>query len=360
MRGRLIAGLAFALGLGSCTSVGLPDLSDLARDPPLPYSVLVTGGAFIDPGPTPGAPVLLSRTFRPTEPLAEAFTLADAVSVLETAAAFARLEVDQSSSADRARRARGTQVGLAADPDTRAYLDAAREAGHDYLLVIERVEDGRVEYREVNRQWPITLVAWLMIGLGALIPDHTYESHATLNAALRDVRTGATVAGFQVSGGALELSLVERADILGIALSLIVPPFWVWDDDADVEQAVRDGATGQMLAGMVRQLKSVNTRRRLERSSPGVLSLAWAEDGVRVTASLEASLSIVRCRVDGAVSRGPAFEAFERDLMASVEQRGERFHYSATLSAPEGIGRVQLLVQTVTGRVASTTMVVAQ
>jgi len=340
MRGRLIAGLAFALGLGSCTSVGLPDLSDLARDPPLPYSVLVTGGAFIDPGPAPGAPVLLSRTFRPTEPLAEAFTLADAVSVLETAAAFARLEVDQSSSADRARRARGTQVGLAADPDTRAYLDAAREAGHDYLLVIERVEDGRVEYREVNRQWPITLVAWLMIGLGALIPDHTYESHATLNAALRDVRTGATVAGFQVSGGALELSLVERADILGIALSLIVPPFWVWDDDADVEQAVRDGATGQMLAG--------------------VLSLAWAEDGVRVTASLEASLSIVRCRVDGAVSRGPAFEAFERDLMASVEQRGERFHYSATLSAPEGIGRVQLLVQTVTGRVASTTMVVAQ
>ena len=336
----MIAGLAFALGLGSCTSVGLPDLSDLARDPPLPYSVLVTGGAFIDPGPAPGAPVLLSRTFRPTEPLAEAFTLADAVSVLETAAAFARLEVDQSSSADRARRARGTQVGLAADPDTRAYLDAAREAGHDYLLVIERVEDGRVEYREVNRQWPITLVAWLMIGLGALIPDHTYESHATLNAALRDVRTGATVAGFQVSGGALELSLVERADILGIALSLIVPPFWVWDDDADVEQAVRDGATGQMLAG--------------------VLSLAWAEDGVRVTASLEASLSIVRCRVDGAVSRGPAFEAFERDLMASVEQRGERFHYSATLSAPEGIGRVQLLVQTVTGRVASTTMVVAQ
>lgn len=360
MRVTVIVGVVFALCLGGCASAGLPDVSDLARDPPLPYSVLVTGGAFIEPGPSAGARIPLDRTFRPVNDLSEAFSLESVVGALNTAAAFTSVEVDDAMAIDRAHRARGTQANPAAEPDVQAYLAAAREAGHDYLLVFERVEDGRVEYREVNKQWPITLVAWVLIGLGALIPDHTYESHASLQAAMRDVRTGATVAGFRVSGGTIDLPLIQRTDFLGFVLSIVVPPFWVGDDDEDVEEVVRELAPGQMLASMVRQLKSPETLRRLERASPGVLRLEQAPDGWLVTVDAEDSLSLVRVRVDGRPIRSEEFDAFERDLLGSVVRRGDHFFYSTVYHAPPTGSRVQLLIQTVTGRVGSVTVGVAR
>jgi len=52
LRRRVAVPIALALVsiLGACQTAGL-GLADLAKEPPLSYSVFVTGGAFITPGP---------------------------------------------------------------------------------------------------------------------------------------------------------------------------------------------------------------------------------------------------------------------------------------------------------------------
>lgn len=356
--GRRVAVWWVAL-LASCSAAGLPDFSDIAGEPPLTYSVLVTGGAFVTPGPDPEYDAPMRRTYRPNGLSDEAFALSLVLQGLEAARVFVRAESDPTDARGRARVAASGRQGPDAEPALQRRLHEARERGHDFLLVLGGVDDGRVEYKGINGQWPFTLTAWLLVGLGMLIPDHTYESHAVLQAVLRDVETGAPVMQFRVSGGRLDLPLVQRSDLFGIATSIIVPPFWVGDDDENVEECAREAVTGQLVGAMVRQIKSAEIRQDLRALLPATPDVEVVESGWLVRVDAQESLSFVRLRLDGVALRGPVFDAFERDLLASARSEPGRVLYEALYSTPPAGDRLQVLLQTVTGRVASATIPLA-
>ena len=62
---------------------------------------------------------------------------------------------------------------------------------------------------------------------------------------------------------------------------------------------------------------------------------------------------------DGAAVEGVGFEEFRRELFASPEFAAESVGYEGKLPLPAGGERLQVLVQTNGGRVASTTVDVA-
>ena len=350
-----LAPLLLSLAAACSTSAG-PDLTNLADGEPLSYSVLVTGGAFIEPGPASESAQPLRRTYRPGGPESEAFELAAVVDVLRRGRVFVRVEADRGSVEERRGTAGlggGDQAGAA---PSRAFLEAARRGGYDFLLVVEGLQDRPIEFRGVNGQWPVTLAVWLLAGLGLVIGDHTYESEATLSIALRDVQTGRSVYSQVLSGGPVDLSLIDRSDFLGLLQSIVVPPFWVGNDDNAVEEEVRTVSTRRLLVSLARQLKSAGVQAQVNRELPAVLQVRRAGDRLQVEIDSAESLSFARVRLGTRSQRSAEIEAFERELMLSVTESGDRYLYRASLPVPGDQPTLQLLVQTVAGRVASTTV----
>jgi hypothetical protein len=341
------------LCIGACQSPS-SELRGLAARPPLDYAVLVTGGAWLQPteangagtfatdGSADGAAELPSDT----EPIA----VAEVIGALQEGAVFRRIVGDED--AHRA-RVRELLASRRAEPALLDFLQEARDRGFDMLLVVEGLQDNAIDAQGVNGRWPVTMLTWLLLGIGVFIPDHTFESGVTLRVTLRDLETGGVLADTISSAGPIDLSLMERGSALGLVSSILVPPFWVPDDEGRVTRAVRDYTQRRLLLSLARELKSEPFRQRLRAVAVAALSLP--REGVVAVDSREA-LSAVRIRAHTGVSDEAAAE-FEQRLVASMRRQGDRYLYESAL--PDGIDpsrmRVQVLVATVAGSVASAT-----
>jgi len=326
-----------------CVSTG-DDLSGLAEQPALDCAVLLTGGAFLAGG-------VADATFAGSA--AEAIPIGAVHDVLTRGNVFHRIDVDS----DAGNRERTSRRFLArtGDDGFAAFLASTRAAGYDYLLVVEQLQDGAIERLGTNSRWPITFATWILLGVGAFIPDRTFESRATLRVTLRDLQTGRAVHDPLLISGPVDLSLVERTDFLGLVMSIVVPPFFVGDDPAAVREAVRATTERRLLLSLARDLKGAVVRQRLRDNLPAELSLVAVAGGHRVVVSCREVLSVARLRAaDITVAEG---EEFARALLASVESAEGRFRYEAPLPAvAAGVG-VQVLVGTLRGDVASATFV---
>lgn len=339
--------LALALG-ASCQSPS-SELTGLADRPPLDYSVLVTGGAFLQAmpqatGATFGAPTGVGAN--------EAVAIGEILSTLERGVVFRRIAVDD----DEHRRVVLDQFrARQAAPELQAFLERARDQGYDLLLVVEQIQDSPIEKQGINGRWPVTLLTWLLLGIGVFIPDHTFESSATLRVTVRDLQTGAALVDSLSSAGPVDLSLVERSDVWGVLMSIVVPPFWVGDEDARTAAAVRRFSERRLLLSLARELKSEPTRQRLrERLAAAITALP----GKVLAVESGESLAAVRLRrLDGGAPIPDAAVAdFERRLVASRQPAERGFRYEAPLPAEVGDGLLQVLVVTLRGSVASATV----
>jgi hypothetical protein len=336
-----------AAALAACQS-SAGELSGLAKGPPLDYSVLVTGGTFREPAAADGS------TFTGYGSVGdELLPIEDVVAVLRDGAVFQRTTFD-------GEKAHRTDVlthlqGRGSDPALLAFLQQTRDEGHDLLLVIERLQDGPIDGQGINGRWPVTLATWFLLGVGMFIPDHTFESRARLSYSLRDLQTGRVVHDQLLFAQPVDLSLVERGSFLGILLSIIVPPFWVANDDESVTLGVREVTARRLLLQLASELKSESTRQKLRDNAVAAISLAG---GTRLRIDAQESISAVRLRLEGRPWTGSAALDFERELLASLRRVDARFAYEAELP-PDLAGRTaQVLVGTLTGRVASVTLAV--
>lgn len=339
------------LWLAACQATA-DDLRGLAAGPALDYAVLVTGGAFRVAASPAGA------TFAPPQETAaaadEPIAMHEVVALLRHAAVFQRVGEEDGSS-DRLARRDQLRAGASSE-SARNFLEAARGAGYDLVLCVEELADGPVEARGVNGRWPLTFATWILLGIGVFIPDHTFESRATLRVTLRELDTGKILHDPLLLGGPVELSLAERGDVLGLLTSVLVPPFLVGDDEAAVARALREVLRQRLLLSLVRDLKSESVRQRLRERSLAALTREAVsdQDGLRVDAS--ESITSVRLRPTDGSELDPAEQlAFTQTLLASRRLDGERLRYAAPL--PVGLrGRgLQVLVATLRGGVASAT-----
>lgn len=334
---------AWCLALSSCQTQA-SELRGLAERAPLDYSVLVTGGAWLQSAATG-----VAGTFGEAVeggPAVEPLAIGDIVSALREASVFRRIDVDLD-----ARRAavRDQFASRRSEPQLLEFLQEARDGGFDLLLVVEGLQDDAIEAQGVNGRWPITFLTWFLLGIGAFIPDHTFESGVTLRVTLRDLQTGAVLAESISSAGPIDLSLVERSSAAGILSSIVVPPFWVPDDEQRVAEEVRMFTQRRLLLALARELKSEPMRLRLRRGA--IAAISRLRDGVVLVESMEALREARLRSADGAVARGG--DEFARTLLGSLRREGDRYVYEAPL--PTGIGGVQVLVATIAGNVASAT-----
>lgn len=339
-------GLALAFALAGCQTAG-PELSGIAELPPLDYSVLVTGGAFLRPSPGTG-----TATFAPGfEADSEPLPIEELLAVLRAGAVFHRVAADPDEEHRRAIQRAFAAGGVS--PDLQRYLQRARDEGFDLLLVVEQVQDGEIEAQGINARWPVTLATWLLLGVGMFIPDHTFESRATLRVTLRDLQTGRVVHDPLLPAVLVDLSMVERTDFLGVVSSIVVPPFWVHDDVESVQRGVRETTVRRLLLSLVRDLKSEPVRVRLRERAIAAITL---EDRVLAIDAAE-NVAAVRLRPAGAPLPPAAAERFERTLLESLRGEGGRYRLRAELPRELGPGPVQVLVGTITGNVTSGTFV---
>ena len=333
------------------------EVRGLADTPPLDYAVLITGGAFrTDPVGGQG-----TFTPRADEGLAadspggdEAIAMGAIVDLLRRGRVFQRVDADGEVAALRSQRRDALRAGATA-AECQAFLQAARDDGYDLLLVVEELADGPIEAQGINGRWPVTFVTWILLGLGMFIPDHTFESRATLRVTVRELQTGRVLHDPLLPGGPIDLSLVERGDFLGILLSIVVPPFWVGDDEENVVEEVRDVVRRRLLVSLARDLKSESVRQRLRERSIASLDRVDLPTGPGVLVLSRESLSVVRLRPIGAGLDAAVAARFEQELLASMRRDGDRFRYQAPLPPQLGDGGVQVLVGTIRGSVASAT-----
>jgi hypothetical protein len=340
------------LSLAACQSTA-GELGGLADEPPLDCAVLVTGGAFLASDGAAAGTFAAARSLpsgRPAEPI----PIEDVVDQLRQGRVFQRVALD--GDAGHRRDVRERLRGGAGDPELQRFLQRARDEGFDLLLVVEELQDGPVEAQGTNGRWPITFVTWILIGLGIVIPDQTFESRATLRVTLRDLQTGSVLHDPLLVAGPVELALFERSDVLGMLLSIVLPPFWIADDPVKVGAAVRETTQRRLLLSLARDLKSESVRQRLRERSAAQLLLVADGTGPRITAESAESLSVVRLRGAQPLP-AHAVAAFERALLASRRWDGERFRYAAPLPVELQGVPVQVLVGTIRGAVASATFV---
>lgn len=320
------------------------DLYGLATQPPVDRAVLVTGGAFLAPSSGP------DRTFggAALRPGDEVMPIDAFIDVLRRGGVFQQVALDADPAHRRSLRDR-LRAGHG-DPEMLQFLQQARDDGYDLLLVVEELQDGPIERQGTNGRWPVTFATWLLLGIGALIPDRSYESRATLRITLRELQTGGTLHDPLLLAGPVDLSLVERTDLLGLLESILVPPFWVGDDQHAVAGEVRATTTRRLLLSLARDLKSEAVRQRLRERAAARIDLIEQAGGRLVAVDAPESLSIVRLRGVAAEEA----EAFAARLLASMRRNGTLFHYEAALPAG-GRDLVQVLVGTQRGAIASAT-----
>lgn len=350
---RTITSIALALltGLSACQTAG-SEFGGLAATAPLDYSVLVTGGAFLS------ADAAQPGTF--FEPEAEdgavgaegsePIRVDEVVAILEEGRVFRRVALDEDP---EQRRAVSQQLATGSGPELQSFLQRARDEGFDFVLVIEKLQDGPIEEQGINSRWPVTFATWILLGVGALIPDHTFESRATLRVSLRDLQTGSALHDQLLVGGPVDLALTERTDVLGIVISILVPPFWVGNDRENVMASVQSVTRRRLLLQLARDLKSESVRQRLRERSAAGFSLVPGPSGPELVVDAAESLSAVRLRCEPALADDIA-SRFAADLLSSLENDGQRFRYRAPLPAAAR-GLVQVLVATIRGSVASAT-----
>ena len=357
--GSTIVATGFIALVAGCTSTAPPDLASIADQEPLPYSVLVTGGGFVQgpAGQSAADANTLARTFA-GGPGAEPVPLDEVVAALRAGRVFTRaaadLEVDAASRAQLAELRGALPLDEAV---VRALLGRARDAGHDYLVLVQRVLDGPVEEYGINDRWPLTVSLWLLVGLGVFIPDHTFESRATLQASVYEVQTGRAVHRTVGGAGPTELALVSRGNLWSLVQSIIIPPFWVADHDPSVLAEMRSTTRSRLVAAIARQLKSASCRRDLEESALVIVRVIARGEGMTVEMRSEQSIGSVALRVDAVPVEGPGFASFQRELLASEARAADgRLRYAALLPRLPAGRYLQVLARTVGGQVASTTV----
>ena len=342
---RRLPGAGLLLLAAACQSSGA-ELRGLATLPRLDYAVLVTGGAFLagdngDAGTFSGP--------AGSEPL----TVREIAEALRTGAVFQRLGVDPD---DLHRRSVLKQLRAeTTDPELLQFLQRARDDGFDLLLVVEQLQNGPIDGQGINGRWPVTLATWLLLAVGMFIPDHTFESRATLRVTVRELQTGGVVHDPRFVAGPVDLSLVERGSFLGVLLSIIVPPFWVGSDQASVTEGVRDFTVRRLLLSLARDLKSEPTRQKLRENLGAAIALGGTR---RLRIDAAESVVAVRLRPTAGPLSPALAQRFEQQLLASLRADGGRFVYEAELPAELAPGAVQVLVGTITGGVASATVIV--
>lgn len=346
-RGFVQAGWATVFGcalLAGCQSQA-SELRGLADRPALDYAALVSGGAYLQ-----RANAATSGTFaRDGEFAADAepLPIGEVLLALREAGVFRRAEPDDDAHRIELRQQLESRR---ADPALLDFLQATRDRGFDLLVVVESLQDDAIDAQGVNGRWPVTLLTWALLGIGVFIPDHTFESGVTLRVTIRDLQTGAVVADTISSAGPIDLSLVERGSALGLVSSILVPPFWVPDDEQSVNAAVREFTQRRLLLALARELKSEPMRQRLRDGAIAALSMQG--EGV-VTVDSKEALTAVRVR-GGGLDDAQSL-AFERQLLGSLRAAGDRFVYEARLPGGNPRADVQVLVATIAGSVASGT-----
>lgn len=348
---------ALALLLAACqTPAG--ELSGIAEQPPIDSAVFVTGGAFLLPDPASRgtfaplqAPAVARAAETAHEP-GEPISIEAVAEVLRQGAVFQRVAVD----ADPVRRRRileRLRTG-AADAEALRFFERVRDDGFDLLLVVEELQDGPIEVQGTNELWPLTFATWILLGVGALVPDQTFESRATLRVTVRELQNGRVLHDPLLVGGPIDLALVERTDLLGLLQSVVVPPFWVGDDRRAVAQSVRTVMERRLLLSLARDLKSASVRQRLIERAVVRLQLVGGDPGNRIAADSAETLSVAHLRAEPPLPAGYS-AAFERELLASRTWDGERFRYAAGLPPMPPGSQVQVLVGTIRGGVTSAT-----
>lgn len=351
---RWLARMAGIAGMfaGACVSPG-DEVRGLADQPPLDCAVLITGGAFLAGANLPDGtfPTATRTPGDAPAPPPEGIPIGAFAEVLERARVFQRVALD----GDAAHRAQMSRLMLARSTDEAltAFLARARADGYDYLLVVEELQNGPIEMQGTNGRWPVTFVTWILLGVGALIPDRTFESRATLRVTLRDLQSGRELHDPLLVAGPVELSLVERTDFWGLLESILVPPFWVGDDQEAVRGSLCDTTQRRLLLSLARDLKSESVRQRLRERVPADVAMAEGPAGYQITVRTAESLGVARLR--GPHLDAAASEAFAQELLASVRQEGGRYRYDAVLPAAAIGQSVQVLVGTLRGGVASAT-----
>lgn len=343
----LVLGFVGAAILGGCAAGPTADISALAEQEPLPYSVLVTGGAFVE-APELATGGVLARTFGDSEEAAEAISLRKLTDTLRAARVFVTQGRHDASTVLR------RQIGnrKVSDKDMKAVLAAARARGYDFLLVVEKIQDGAVQEKGINDRWPFTLGAWLF-AMGWFIPDRTYESRARLHASLRDVRSGRVAYQTVAVPGPVNLNLLERASAWGYVQSILVPPFWTSVNNEKIVGEMRLVSVARLPVSLAAELKSADARDRLDNFGPARISVRKVRGGLQVSIEADEALSFVRLRLDLQPVAGTEVDGFQARLLASVQETGGRFSYSALLGERLRGKVLQVLVQTVTAAVAS-------
>ena len=352
--------LAAALLAAACqTPAG--ELSGIAAGPPLDYAVLVTGGAFLTTDAThAGTFVVSGEPVRPppdgsavaAAATAEPIAMTSVIEALTNGRVFQRVEVD----ADDAHRhaVRGQLRASTADAELQQFLQQAQDRGFDLLLVVEELQDGPIDAQGINGRWPVTFATWILLGVGMLIPDHTFESRALLRITVRDLQTGRILYDPRLVGGPIDLSLTERSDVLGLLVSILVPPFWVGDDHDSVGESVRAVTRQRLPLSLARELKSETVAQRLREGGAASLRLVDQGKGAELVVDVSDSLSGVRLRCEPMLS-AEELARFEQALLASMRVEGGRFRYQAVLPESSRGRLLQVRAATIRGSVASST-----
>lgn len=353
MRQLLAPFVCVVVALSACQSTS-SELETLAATAPLDYAVLVTGGAFLTtdgselgtfhlPAAGPDSPGALG-----SEPI----TVDEVAVILSNARVFRRTAVDPDP---LRRRAISEQLATAGSSTALLeFLQLARDDGFDFVMVLEELQDGAIEEQGINNRWFVTLATWILLGVGALIPDHTFESRATLRVTVRELQGGRVVHDPLLAGGPIDLALTERTDVLGLLTSILVPPFWVGNDRENVMASVQQVTRRRLLVRLARDLKSELVRRRLRERSAAAISMIGTGGGAELVVDASESLSAVRLRAEPPLDEAVS-ERFAQQLLASLVSDGARFRYRAPLPEAASGRLIQVLVATIRGSVASAT-----
>ncbi len=346
----------FCVGnFGSCTVSAFEELSSLAEKPPLPYSVLITGGGFVLPQSSQAVQGPYGATYSSADRRGEAFELRRLREILNDTNVFVATALDPTA-ADQRRIYADLEAELtpSARVDLAALQRRARRAGHDCILVVESILDGPIEARGINDRWPYTLAAWLF-ALGALIPDRTYESRARLRISIRDVYSGRRVfPPIVVEPGPIDLNMFERCGFWGFLQSVIVPPFFTSMDPETITGSVSILSIDRILISAVRRLKSAEVQDKLDSGGPATIRVVRAGPEWKITVTSREPISAVALQVDGTPIAVPVSDAFGSRLLGSRHAVAQGYEYNATCRVPGG-SRLQVLVQTDAARISSIT-----